>query len=1175
MIPRIATAAVLLAVAVTASPAWADLDPNAPDVLVFTATEDDGFSRVSSEVLLNRGKAGSIRCKTSQEMVIMKFDLSSLAGWTITEAELLVCASSAAELYAADLCTIVVPWTEGNNTSAWAEAEVGDPCWDWRHRPADLGNPAPEDYWTGPDSNFTHASYGNYGSLVSYAYPADGGFTKYIGSTSGGDKTFYRIKVDPDVIHGLIVDQYGMTLSDTRGYIMQNNTVYTRDQWGGAVGPLLYLKGAVTDTTPPGPVGPLTAELGDWNGEVLLTWTAPNDGGPTGEAFGYDVRYSLAPINDGTFESADAAPRWHIPRPEAAGSVQQMVLTDLDPGQTYTIALRAYDQAGNTTAIVTDTVALPPLQTVTSFADGGFTVPAPAAEIPSYNSLLLWWAAPDTTKVNPVTGNRRADGYTGTGDNGYKLANPVWDAANNTIVLRAAKNELVAAKLVLQRLITNLTNVSVTVSDLTGPGTIAAADNIETFREWYVPSGGAYYPDVCIPLSPPFDATFEIPNADNGISGQTNQSVWVDIYVPRDAAAGTYTGTLTVTGDVGEVQLTQIAVELTVRDWALPDEINFDVDLNGYHNVWDWDGANYDTIQLSYFQLAHKHRANVNTVPYSHSLNADKSARVDGNRIPVLTGSGAGIDVAPGGWDAFDAEWGKFLDGSAFTAAYGYTGPGDGVPVTTFYSPFYESWPLSLYWYYDWTDVSPNNGLNDWYELWPGPDKPPPEFLATAPAPDKACPPEYETGVKNIVSEWAQHCQDMGWHDTDFQNYLNNKCSWGSYTNPHSQFWNLDEPTDGDCFLALGYFNQLFRDGAAMANAPDVRWHFRVDISDKTGFNRGQLDGRVNLWCCSAVNDYHPLIPSRKLRFSDEEWWYYGGGPSPSGNELTNSQRFLQVWSWGVDGALPYWNCYHTNWWSADQLAIMYAGDSVPGYGTYYGALASVRLKEMRRGQQDIEYLTALASNAPGWDRQAVTRALQAGYGDSGSESYNGMSELDFFTLREDAAKTLEIAAMSQALLPGQCEPAADGTLSKQQNNVIELVFDGPVALPVGTPLVIEPLAGGANVAAQFAYALATTSVGDDTLRAVEAGAVLTDQTWYRITPAAELMVQPFAHDVCTLIGDANGDGRVMALDLGGIWAHEGQTTDSRYDIDGNGVIAYDDLVAAWSHNGNVPPTKP
>ena len=150
-------------------------------------------------------------------------------------------------------------------------------------------------------------------------------------------------------------------------------------------------------------------------------------------------------------------------------------------------------------------------------------------------------------------------------------------------------------------------------------------------------------------------------------------------------------------------------------------------------------------------------------------------------------------------------------------------------------------------------------------------------------------------------------------------------------------------------------------------------------------------------------------------------------------------------------------------------------------------------------------------------------------------------------------------------------DPATDGTLSKRANNVIRLTFDAPIALPIGAALTVAA-AGGADLASQFTYAVDADGV---TLVATEDGSVLANQTWYQVTPSAALAVVEFAVDLCALVGDADGNGQVMALDLGLIWSHNGEQTNERYDIDGNGQVMALDLGAAWAHNGQATPTKP
>ncbi|HUW85135.1 MAG TPA: DUF87 domain-containing protein [Phycisphaerae bacterium] len=66
------------------------------------------------------------------------------------------------------------------------------------------------------------------------------------------------------------------------------------------------------------------------------------------------------------------------------------------------------------------------------------------------------------------------------------------------------------------------------------------------------------------------------------------------------------------------------------------------------------------------------------------------------------------------------------------------------------------------------------------------------------------------------------------------------------------------------------------------------------------------------------------------------------------------------------------------------------------------------------------------------------------------------------------------------------------------------------------------------DVGAMFDHSIEPDGV---TLKAVERGAVLTNQTWYQITPAADFVAEPFALDVCTLVGDANNSGRVATAD--------------------------------------------
>ena len=149
-------------------------------------------------------------------------------------------------------------------------------------------------------------------------------------------------------------------------------------------------------------------------------------------------------------------------------------------------------------------------------------------------------------------------------------------------------------------------------------------------------------------------------------------------------------------------------------------------------------------------------------------------------------------------------------------------------------------------------------------------------------------------------------------------------------------------------------------------------------------------------------------------------------------------------------------------------------------------------------------------------------------------------------------------------------EPTADGTLPKTQNNVILLTFDKSIALPTGPALSI--FGGGFEEGGAFAYSIEPDGV---TLKAVEQGPMLTDQTWYQITPAVGFAVEPFAFDVCTLVGDANNSGRVTTADYSEVKAHMSEYTDARYDLNGSGRVTTADYSVVKSHMGGRTPAKP
>lgn len=136
------------------------------------------------------------------------------------------------------------------------------------------------------------------------------------------------------------------------------------------------------------------------------------------------------------------------------------------------------------------------------------------------------------------------------------------------------------------------------------------------------------------------------------VAANSNQAIWVEIYTARDLPAGIYQGRITVNADGRE---TALPVELELFDFTLPDE-------NSLPAMVFFDSSQPELYQgrnrdAEYHRFAHRHRIEL-----------------------VSAYSAASVDAARGRFD-----------GSDFTSANGYEGPGEGVgnriAPASFYGP--------------------------------------------------------------------------------------------------------------------------------------------------------------------------------------------------------------------------------------------------------------------------------------------------------------------------------------------------------------------------------------------------------------------------------------------------------------------------------------------------------
>jgi hypothetical protein len=152
--------------------------------------------------------------------------------------------------------------------------------------------------------------------------------------------------------------------------------------------------------------------------------------------------------------------------------------------------------------------------------------------------------------------------------------------------LWAARGESESFQIVVNGGSKGLSHVNVTVSDLSGPeGAAIPKTSFTLYREKYMhvtssspnwkgsnqPRGAGWYADALIPFNDPDTGKplsgAQISAVPFDLKSGLNQPIWVDLAVPRDAKAGKYSGTYTVTSDQGT---SSAPIELTVWNFTLP-----------------------------------------------------------------------------------------------------------------------------------------------------------------------------------------------------------------------------------------------------------------------------------------------------------------------------------------------------------------------------------------------------------------------------------------------------------------------------------------------------------------------------------------------------------------------------------------------------------------------------
>ena len=536
------------------------------------------------------------------------------------------------------------------------------------------------------------------------------------------------------------------------------------------------------------------------------------------------------------------------------------------------------------------------------------------------------WAISDGVRVNPVDGQvfeARPDIHRDYPAGDPHESNSVWNAQTKTVSVRAARNEFVAFQVIVETDST-VGGLDVNASAMKGPGGAEIGGKyVALFKEWYVevrqPTSGyersslgpGWYPDALMPKrrAKLFTAfPFSIPDLYNNIPGQKNHGLWVDIFVPYErsaAPAGRYTGDIRVSWDGGS---DVIHVALDVWDFALPQESHLPGD------IWNESMRNMPPEEeLAYYQMARQHRFTPLIYAYRPKLT------VDGTKVTL-------------DWTDYDRRLAPYLDGSAFTSAHGYWGPGYGLPLDHIMLPFNNE----------------THGNKD--TAWP------------VAVPDGGATPEYEAVWKETGRQVREHLdRDPKWKAVTKISFLNG----------------LDESYNEAAYEKMLYYGKLLHDGMGRG------WFkYRVD----GGYSRPvmeRLSKEVDLWVCHTV-DFN-IDDVEYFRKRGLETWFYGPMIyEQKANSGCGSNTFLDLdmlvnrgvgwvgWKyqsgwveWEFD-----WNAY-ASWYEAenfkDSRRRIYNGSGQSIYRgdvqNYDEPIASIRLKAMRRGLQDYEYFWLLAQS--------------------------------------------------------------------------------------------------------------------------------------------------------------------------------------------------------------------
>lgn len=510
------------------------------------------------------------------------------------------------------------------------------------------------------------------------------------------------------------------------------------------------------------------------------------------------------------------------------------------------------------------------------------------------------------------------------------------DLSTGGVSLHAARNETVAFQLIISA--AQPVALQVRSTNLRGPGgaSLLADQHIRTFLAHYVrtePAGYSwgpasrvlpwpeYYPDALIPFRHGCGTseqvlvdTVKVPS-EHG----PNQSVWIDVFVPSGTPAGRYVGHIALKGGGDELE---VPLAIVVRDVTIGERPSIDA-VGEIYDPYLREGAGSDLADERWRRMAHCYQK------MAHRHRMVFIERTDRLLEAGLESPGKAATQ----WHDYDLAFGPALSGELFTSAHDYVGPGQGVPVAVWRTP----WP------------QPHNGR------------------LRGPLPDAEVK-RYE----GLARAWDQHASAKGWIQSRFFAYIFDEIDGVR------DYGEADEKAIAqEKYLQMAHVQikrvQEALDSGATEQAIDLLWTSHSDPGQWENVGGLDLSGIIRLWGPNAMGA-SPEFLRRRAAAGDRIWFYHAGHPYLGIHSVNAPGIDMRTWGviaarYGFHGQLmwalnfgdpqdPYGKPSYKN--MDDRFGngtMVYPGAMLPtiGHKASSGPIPSMRLKAWRRGLQDAD----------------------------------------------------------------------------------------------------------------------------------------------------------------------------------------------------------------------------